>query len=68
MALPRDRWHKSTYSQEGGSSCVEAADVADAVLVRDTKQKGRGPILNIRRAAWTTFIADCKTGSYDLLA
>lgn len=69
MALPRDispKWHKSTYSQEGGSNCVEAADVVDAVKVRDTKQLGRGPVLSLAPTAWRSFVVACKAGEFDL--
>lgn len=68
MALPRNaapQWRKATKSGNSGN-CVEAADVVDAVLVRDTKQNGRGPQLRFTPQAWSIFTADCKIGKYDL--
>lgn len=49
-------WRKSTYSDGNGGQCVEAADAPGAVLVRDTKNDTRGPVLTIPPAAWRTFV------------
>lgn len=51
------RWRKSTYSGNGGVSCVETGHVPGAVLVRDTTQHGRGPVLRVTPAAWRRFTA-----------
>lgn len=51
------RWRKSTYSANGGVSCVETGHVPGAVLVRDTTQHGRGPVLRVTPAAWRRFTA-----------
>ncbi|HLK74074.1 MAG TPA: DUF397 domain-containing protein [Streptosporangiaceae bacterium] len=48
------RWRKSSYSGNGGGSCIEVGD-ADAVLVRDTKQEGQGPVLRFTPGAWRRF-------------
>jgi hypothetical protein len=48
------RWRKSSYSGNGGGSCIEVGN-ADAVLVRDTKQEGRGPVLRFTPGAWRRF-------------
>lgn len=48
------RWRKSTYSSNGGASCIEVA-ATDHVLVRDTKQDGTGPMLRFTPAAWRKF-------------
>ena len=48
-------WRKSTYSNHQGS-CVEAGDVPGVILVRDTAQHGRGPVLRITRADWTRLV------------
>ena len=42
------RWRKSSYSSNGGANCVEAGHVPGAVLIRDTTQHGRGPVLRVR--------------------
>lgn len=54
------RWRKSTYSANGGVSCVEAGHVPGAVLVRDTKNHGDGPVLQISPGNWNRFTASIK--------
>ena len=49
-------WRKSSYSGTGGGSCVEAADLADSILVRDTTDRG-GVVLSISPDAWHRFTA-----------
>ncbi|MDX6417483.1 MAG: hypothetical protein QOG28_2103 [Trebonia sp.] len=44
-------WRKSSYSGTGGGSCVEAADMGDCILVRDTTDRG-GVVLSISPDAW----------------
>jgi len=57
-------WRKSTYS--GNYACVEVADLDDGnVAVRDTKDKGNGPILFFTRNEWNAFIAGAKNGEFD---
>jgi len=46
-------WRKSTYSSgSGGSNCVEAGHANGAVLIRDTKHNGTGPVLRVPPTAW----------------
>ncbi|MCL2583269.1 MAG: DUF397 domain-containing protein [Streptosporangiales bacterium] len=45
-------WRKSTFSDANGGQCVETADGPGAVLLRDTKDGGRGPVLAVSPAAW----------------
>ena len=47
-------WRTATYTN-GGENCVEAANVPDAVLIRDTKDQGRGPVLRFTPAAFAEF-------------
>jgi hypothetical protein len=54
------RWRKSTFSGNGGPDCVEVADREGHVLVRDTKQDGHGPVLQVSAAAWRRFVAERK--------
>jgi hypothetical protein len=52
-------WRKSTYSSGNGGECVEIADHANRVLVRDTKDRS-GPVL--RFTPWRRFAdwsSDC---------
>jgi hypothetical protein len=48
-------WRKSTYSNNGGLQCIEAAHAPGAVLIRDTKDNGAGPVLRVTPADWTRF-------------
>ena len=41
------RWRKSSFSGNGGPDCVEVANRGGHVLVRDTKQDGHGPVLQL---------------------
>ncbi|MFE0193599.1 DUF397 domain-containing protein [Streptomyces sp. NPDC058989] len=55
MSAPN--WHKSSYSGGGSNDCVEVADNDPAaVLVRDTKNEGRGPVLTVTPEAWSSFV------------
>jgi Domain of unknown function (DUF397) len=54
------RWRKSSYSGNGGGSCIEVADQAARVLVRDTKQDATGPVLRFTPAAWRRFADEVK--------
>jgi hypothetical protein len=56
-------WRKSTYSDNGGSTCLEAGHVPGAVLVRDTTQHGRGPVLRVTPAGWARFTATVRAGA-----
>jgi hypothetical protein len=49
------RWRKSTYSSNGGASCIEVGQATHTIAVRDTKQHGRGPVLRFTPAAWRRF-------------
>jgi len=49
-------WRKSTHSANGGGDCIEAADVQGAILIRDTKDRGAGPILRVSAETWRAFL------------
>jgi hypothetical protein len=53
-------WRTSTHSSGNGGECVELASVPGAVLVRDTKNHGTGPVLRITPASWNRFTAVLK--------
>ncbi len=55
------KWIKSSYSGAQGGNCIEVANDS-AVLVRDTKQNGNGPMLRFTPDAWRRF-ADRVKGS-----
>ena len=55
------RWRKSTYSSNGGASCIEVGQATRIIAVRDTKQNGTGPVLRFTPAAWRRFAKQVKT-------
>ncbi|MEU6390656.1 DUF397 domain-containing protein [Streptomyces sp. NPDC046939] len=48
-------WFKSSYSGANTTECVEAAFVAQAILIRDSKNPD-GPYLRVAGQAWTDFL------------
>jgi hypothetical protein len=54
-------WHKSSWSSYNGS-CVEVAELpaSNLVAIRDTKQKGIGPVLAFTRSEWDSFLSKVK--------
>jgi len=61
------RWFKSSYSSNGGN-CIEVAVnfVASQgiVPVRDSKDVD-GPVLDVRTAAFSAFVAGVQAGTFD---
>ena len=64
VAIAAD-WRKSSRSNSSGN-CVEVAAVQRTVGVRDSKQHGRGPILEFTAADWQAFTAGVKGGEFDV--
>jgi hypothetical protein len=54
------QWRKSSYSTGNGGQCVETGHVPGAVLVRDTKDSGTGPVLRVTPADWTRLVKSLK--------
>jgi len=54
------QWRKSSYSSGNGGQCVETGHVPGAILVRDTAQHERGPVLRVTRADWTRLVRSLK--------
>lgn len=50
------RWRKSSYSGNNGGNCVEVANAAPKVLVRDTTDRDGGT-LAFSAEAWEWFTA-----------
>jgi hypothetical protein len=54
-------WRTTSYS-ENGANCVEVAPVAAGVLLRDTKDRGAGPVIAFTSEQWTAFLAEVAAG------
>lgn len=67
MELTDARWRKSSYSNNGGASCVElASDLPGGVIaVRDSKDR-QGPALIFTAGEWAAFTAGIRDGDLDL--
>ena len=52
-------WRKSSYSGNG-VNCVELGSMPGAILVRDTKDSGNGPVLRVAPGDWKRFTASIK--------
>jgi hypothetical protein len=52
-------WRKPSRSGSEGN-CVEAASGGGAVLVRDTKDAGAGPVLAFTADAWRVFASSLR--------
>ncbi|MEV7054203.1 DUF397 domain-containing protein [Streptomyces microflavus] len=67
MKTVSPRWFKSSYSDNGGN-CIEVAVnfVASQgiVPVRDSKNVD-GPVLDVRTAAFSAFVAGVQAGKFD---
>jgi hypothetical protein len=53
-------WRKSSHSTGNGGNCIETRSTADRLLIRDTKDKGCGPVLSVSPAEWQRFTASIK--------
>lgn len=61
MAELTHSWRKSSYSvSSGGANCVETGSVPGAVLIRDTKDDGNGPVLRLTPGDWKRFTRSIK--------
>jgi hypothetical protein len=57
-------WRKSSYSHGADANCVEVADLGDQEGVRDTKDKGMGPVLTFQPGQISALAAAIKTGQF----
>lgn len=65
---PAGPWRKATASN-GTGGCFELAPAADGgVLLRDTKAKGRGPVLWFPSKEFRAFLHGCNAGEFNDLA
>jgi len=61
MQLEHARWRKSRASG-GNGACVEVADLAGTVGVRDSKNPA-GAVLTFTPAAWSVFTQGVRAGA-----
>lgn len=62
---PRPRWFKSTRS-DAQNNCVEIAFLGSSeVALRDTKDKGQGPVLVFTPTEWDAFIGGAMDGEFN---
>lgn len=66
MQIIRD-WFKSSAST-GANNCVEVRFHDQGVDVRDSKQKGVGPVLQFTPEEWAAFVVGAHKGEFDPLA
>lgn len=48
-------WRTSSYTGNGGGTCVEVGHDSGRIAIRDTKNSGLGPVLTIPAASWQAF-------------
>ena len=53
-------WRKSSRSGNNGGDCVEVADTARVVLVRDSKDRD-GAVIEFSAGAWRALVVNIKS-------
>lgn len=61
----RASWQKSSFSQLNGNCFEISRPRPGRIGVRDTKDKGKGPVLILTDAEWNAFLAGAKEGEFD---
>lgn len=62
MDLSNAKWHKSSWSDGTGGTCVEAAtNLPGIVAVRDSKNRG-APALVFSHEEWRAFLRHIRNG------
>lgn len=52
-------WRKSTYSGSNGGGCVEAGNLPNGIMIRDTQHPrwpDSGPVIAFSADAWSAFL------------
>lgn len=55
-------WRRSSQCDTG--TCVEAAEIAGIVAIRDSKNP-QGPILRFTKQEWIAFVAGVRDGEFE---
>jgi hypothetical protein len=58
-------WYKSSYSGNGGGSCVEVKMTGHSVLVRNSRDRAAS-VLEFTLDEWRAFTAGAHDGEFDL--
>ncbi|MGB9046615.1 MAG: DUF397 domain-containing protein [Pseudonocardiaceae bacterium] len=58
-------WRKSTRSGDNGGQCVEVAFLDEVVGLRDSKDRGSGPVLIFAPGGWEAFVAGTIGGGFE---
>lgn len=53
---PLGAWFKSSRSKPNGNECVEVRFGTDLVYIRDSKDRGAGPVLSVPTGHWARFL------------
>ncbi|MGI5286676.1 DUF397 domain-containing protein [Nonomuraea polychroma] len=61
-----DRWTKSSLSGSSGGGCVETRLDRGMIQLRDSKQRGAGPVLVFTPGEWRAFLGGVGLGEFDL--
>jgi hypothetical protein len=67
MSTPDTPWVKARRSGGSEGSCVELRRVGEVIELRDSKDKGAGPILRFRPDELDAFLDGAKNGEFDHL-
>jgi len=62
MTAHYEHWRKSSHSAPDGE-CIEVGRSPHTIGVRDTKQDGRGPVLDFSPREWGAFVEAIRSGS-----
>lgn len=58
-------WRKARASDSNGSCLEVAAHPDGGRWVRDSKDRGTGPVLRFTAAEWTAFLDGARNGEFD---
>ncbi|NUT50146.1 MAG: DUF397 domain-containing protein [Saccharothrix sp.] len=59
----RHGWFKSSFSTASGD-CVEVSFDGGVVRVRDTKERGLGPVITVGAGRWVGFTRGVRAGGF----
>lgn len=69
MSMSSSEWDGAHFFKSGDSNdvaCVEVAFHNGKIGVRDTKDRGSGPVLAFDELEWECFLSGAKKGEFDL--